>query len=442
MLVKDLNLVVSGDTASSSCSIPDSISGMGSCTITMSSTSFSHGADVEAPVVVTAMSTSSDKILAQTGVFRITLRRVPSYVSLQGVGMVMSLPVHPVYPGDSLTANIVASSMANVLTAWHVTITYNSCVLTYVSTSTNSTFDSSVMLSKSGSVDLISSGLGPGVSEVVATGSNIGIAGIHFIVNEGARTGVHLGVISLHVNSMANVHSLIIGSDIWAQVNDGRDGNWTSAELIVLGRQYVGIMSYSNQSEIVNTAPLNGHPIIASVTVYVIDSQATSAASVVTGSLQCVSSDPTILQTNFETCGITVTRHSLAGSSMVTVHVSYLGLSSTVVFRVWYPIRLDISSSDSHLGLISLGRKSSCSIYQISSLIGTAVFSGHELPSISVHVTKLLTFHSENISVATISGSTVMGHQKGITRISAILSSVVLGEISIRIYVGHSVAIV
>jgi hypothetical protein len=176
---------------------------------------------------------------------------------------------------------------SQALAVWVLKFTYDSDVLTYVSTTTSSFYTSAVVSTGSSAISMSTSGLKSGVSDASVTGDEISVVTLSFTVNDDVAATTHDNVLSFEVTQMVNAYSIAFASKATGQVNDARGGAETQAQLEVAKVAFVGLFAYAPLNELINTAPLTGSNVSVSLAAEAIYNWAGYGNSGVTSEVSC-----------------------------------------------------------------------------------------------------------------------------------------------------------
>jgi hypothetical protein len=390
-------LVSSGNTATVTCGNPGASTGMGYCTTTMSSAWFSTTADTSVSATVQVLYSGVAVLSSAEHTF--TLRKRPTFASLSTASMVAAVPLHPLLVGSTYSASITANTNGQALSVWVMSVTYDTTLLTYVSTATSSSYTAAVVTATSGRLSLSTSGLASGVSASTVTGSNVAVVTLKFKVASGATVGVHNNALSFVVTQMVNPYSIAFANNVAGQVNDQRGGAMANAELTVFVLSYVGVFAFAVQNELVNTAPLTGGAVTSTISTYGVYNNAAYTNAAVSGVCTLAdSSSSTVLEVS-SGCMVSVTSAHSAGSAAVSVIVSYGSIASTAVsFRVWFPSSITTSAAGTTLRAVGT---TACRVFQQSQLSAMANFTAGA-DTVTADVTSLVNWSSSNIAVVAI----------------------------------------
>ena len=419
-------------TASSACVLPDG-TGIGYCSLSVPSGWFTSTEDLQLSVKMYAMNGLTR--LANSTAASVVMKSYPLKPVLQSAGMTLSLPLHPVFRGDSFSVSITANTNGNAMTTWVVTASFDSNVLSFVSLDTGSAYIDAVYNANSNSVKISTSGLQSGYSDSDVTGPEVSIVTLTFQVQSGAAVGLASSAISLLINDMVNENSLSFASAIAGVVYDAFGSASSSGQVTVVDTGYAGILAYSSNNELVNTSPLTGATVTVPVTVLGVPNKNGAATSVVTSASSCVGHDP--LVASVASCTVSLSNSHSLGTSNLLVSVHFLGLNASVSFRVWYPTEVAVTVDDSALGRVAIGSVvMSCLEYQQTLIRALVTVGVPGLPSKQVYMTNLVTFQLSDSTVASVNGNVLSGKNVGTVTVSPVVDHalpIVLGTATVTV---------
>ena len=192
-------------------------------------------------------------------------------------------------------------------------------------------------------------------------------------------------------------------SDVPAQVNDMRGGAQTDADILVEAMDYVGIWVYTSVNELVNDGPLTGSPTSTTLVTLAVCNRADEndielSPSVLSYSMPNIEDRQVI--SLLEEATVTVNASHNSGAEKVVLIVSYskpvdsngVIFTANASFRVWFPTKVSIETSDQVLDLV-LPHSSNNDVttlqgcdnvrYQRSRLFANATFSAQRSDSTS-----------------------------------------------------------
>ena len=149
-------------TATQSCTSPNSVTGVGTCTTSISSSWFASSNQHENDYVVTAsVEVSYGSSPCSSTVAEALVTQEPEFDALVSAGMQAMFPHHPLLAGETLTVDISAFTNGQDLSVWVLEVAYDPAVLTYQSTSTDSAYTPAVVVvdAAAGTVSMSTSGL-------------------------------------------------------------------------------------------------------------------------------------------------------------------------------------------------------------------------------------------------------------------------------------------
>jgi hypothetical protein len=303
------------------CGDPDAISGVGLCALEVVADWFST-ASAQTATVYLALAYGGGDDVATSDYMILVLSKAPVHTALATANMYATLLYHPKLAGDFFTVPIYAYTNGQALSVWVLKCTYDTSVLTYTSTATSSFYTAAVVTAGSGTVSLSTSGLQSSVATSSVTGDAVLVATLTFQVNSDATVASHAGAFSFKVTSMVNPYSIAFASGKTGQVNDARGGARSSCTLTVSALAYLKLFAYAAQSELVNTAPLNGMDVTTSVSAVAVRNWDGYANVVVTASATCSlddeAADASVLAVS-SSCNVTLSDYHSAGSTGVKV---------------------------------------------------------------------------------------------------------------------------
>ena len=422
-------------TASFTCGAPSAYTGIGLCTASIDSAWFMEDQDHKLDVVVSVSYASST---AWSSIENLMLVQKPTFDLLSTASMAMSLPHHPLLPGESLSVSVEANTDGQALSLWIFTVSYDANVLEFSSVSTGATYIDAVVVDGSGYVKLATSGLSNGVTDAEVTGDAVDVATLSFVVRSDATAGVHSAAVSLHVSDMVNSGSIKFAEDVTGQVNDERGGAQTEGQITVTELDFIGIFASAPLSEIYNTAPLSGEAVASSISAVAVYNHMSYGNIDVSNIVSCETASSSF---ELDGCEVTASTEHNEGTPGAAVYVTYndgtyTGLISTVLFKIWSPVTVTLDAD-----ITKLGKVSDCAnLYQQASLTAHATFTtgGDGSKSITAIVTDLVVFTSNDDEIVSVQGGIVQGQAAGATTVSLSLPdvnypSVVGSPISIKV---------
>jgi hypothetical protein len=164
------------------------------------------------------------------------------------------------------------------LLLWNMTMIYDKNVLTFVSFATSEIYRPCTMTRWDHAdgvheyISLATTGIGQYINSTRTEGNNVDLVALRFSVNQNNITTstTYSGVASLFVNDMVSVMTTFLAQKVWGSVRDQHGFRLRSAaggSLTVSSLAYVGIMAYTANSDIINTAVLTGENTYTPITV-------------------------------------------------------------------------------------------------------------------------------------------------------------------------------
>jgi hypothetical protein len=383
------------------CMLPDPLSGVGVCTGYLGKSWFSTAEDL---IVETSIFTSVKGLGTITSPSaQITLKQQQTFVTKPlTIDVFYVMPLGPVSMGDYVDIPVRANVFTEVIYNWNLTVTYDKTALKYVSFTGSPLFRSCV-LTEYGDQDGIHShislstlGIQSFVNTTLLSGQNVDLFAIRFGVlsREIGSMEVNENIVSVYVNYMISNMLQYISFEERASKMDPNGYEFqplVGGQISILPRGYAGIMAYTSNNEVINTAAITGESVYSKITVLgIVESGSILETDFVTGSSVCtvgqssenalsivgidvngtVYANPTtavrrrklrkLLSSGADTssnCMVELNRHHLEGSPTATVDVNLATnsshvLNTTVPMRVWYPSLVNVYVRDPILNRI------------------------------------------------------------------------------------------
>ncbi len=199
-----------------------------------------------------------------------------------------------------------------------------------------------------------------------------------------------------------------------------RNGVTNSGAIYVASNQAVGLLPYTDSSELINTALLNGEPVTTPITVLEVQLNGDLLSS--SSPLSCESSDPSVVSVNADCTATMLTQTNTQASSGVNISIIQGTLSSSFPVRVWIPqTLLRPMLSDTVLNRIpGLVSGESCSfVYQSTELTVFADFTDSQNIVQNVDITDMLTerLSVSDTAIASVNGRSMTGVIEGVTEL-------------------------
>lgn len=345
------------------CLSPEVPSGIASCTGVLPTAWFVvSGAprSVEA-VVSTARGILSDPL-------QVTLVATPQY-AVAPPGLLVTMPTAPVFAGSAFTVDISAST-TEPLTAWKLSLLYDHAVLEVLRVDTAPSYSPAAAVRTTGSTKLSCRGINPSTTLSEVNGSAVSLAAVRFVVREGADAALYdaalrLVVIDL-VKSDESTQAAPMSAPVPGHFRDRRQvGNYDSGQLVVKRREYVGLLPFAVQTELVDTGALNGVAVMSPIVSAGVsnDPDAVDYADLTAhsscGNFVAVGG-PSAVPVTVAGCVVSTTKGCTVGSKSIPVPVTYSGSNSSaplegaVAFRVWCASTISVKVLDKVLNAIEI----------------------------------------------------------------------------------------
>lgn len=385
------------------CNLPDPVSGIGICTGYLAKSWFSVDSEslVDASVFTSVRGVGTITSSAHVMTLKKQVVFIPKPLTVDAFYV---MPVGHVSMGEYVDIPVRCNVYGDTVYNWNITMTYKKTALKYIAF-TGSPLFRSVFFTKYDDADGIHShlllstlGVQPFVNTSLLAGMNVDLFAVRFLALQKEGMGddpvTHPGAVSVFVNYMiSHMLQYILYEDPGSKMdNHGYEFRpAVGGELLVLPTRYTGIMAYTTNSELINTAAITGEAIYSKITVLgVVESGSLLDHDVVTSSSECstdyqysqalsiVNLNPNatvfsngttvrrrramrrLLNSNGDgatNCMVEVNRLHAEGSPEAAVTVAYRYnttrvLSTTVPMRVWYPALVNVYVRDPILNRI------------------------------------------------------------------------------------------
>lgn len=399
------------------CYAPNPVSGINTCTGEISNTWFSMDNDTTVEVFIITNIARLQAVSSSTEV--ITLHKSPDFNETYSNGMTFSVPTSPQAVGEFVDIPVRGNAGDQTLSTWNLTMKVNKLVLHYVSFATSEIYRPCTVSRWTDPdgiheyISLSSSGIGQFVNSTKAAGNDIDLVAVRFIVtqNNTATSTVYHKAVRVFVNDMITVMTQFLVQKVWASVKDHKGFVYRSpdgGDLTVAARAYVGIMAYSANSDVINTAVLTGESTYSPINVEaIVNGSSADLNDVVTSMSACsvdtigarslavissadsLPSDTVVMLSNgtrsafsgalnsTANCVVEANKYALEGSDAVLVQIHFtasgldrgiadgaakelvgangttlVGLNTSVSFRVWLPSVVNMRLDDATLNRI------------------------------------------------------------------------------------------
>ena len=173
--------------------------------------------------------------------------------------------------------------------------------------------------------------------------------------------------------------------------------------------------------ELVNIAPLTGSEVLSSILTYAVYGRVGMTDTLVSTSALCsLESDVDADVLSIADCTARAKSSHLYGSAQVPISVTYRNMSTSLDMRVWFPAGISMNTAD--VNLEKIVSNASCARFQTSTLTAYARFTtGEDLTE--ADVTDLVSFISDDTTVATVAGNVLSGIKPGSVEVSVLIAS-------------------
>ncbi|KAK3244673.1 hypothetical protein CYMTET_45728 [Cymbomonas tetramitiformis] len=422
-----VSMVVSsvGDSASftASCSLPSGTTGAASCSYTGSAHLgwFSSSSSVVATVTVAVEYDNTE--VARSSELAVSLQTRVTHDALSSAGMALSMPQSPRFAGDSFTSQVIGHTDGEALSTFGFTVRYAVDVLHYDGITGDAKYLAPTVNDYiAGQVVVLTSGLADGVSNEDVTGTAVTLATLAFFVQSNiAGSASYAQALNCTVKEMVSTSSVQLEGSVNApaQINDAQ------GIIDVEDAAVAGIYAYMASAEVFNTAYLTGVSVTSGVTVYrVSTSPETADATMSQDEVECEVFAPDGVASISEWCTVFVEQTHTRGAEAVSISVVDGSHSTMVTVRVWFPVEVEMSLSDSELDVINRAfQEGQCGQprYQRAAYYVAATFGGEGLSNTSaVDVTCAVQVAAVNATVAAVGNGTVQGLAAGRTQLAVV----------------------
>jgi hypothetical protein len=347
------------------CLFPEMPAGTGTCTGVLPAAWF---VPTGWPLIVEAVVSVSGGVSADP--VDISLVPAPQYAAAPP-GVFVTIPSAPVFTGASFMVDISVNTGGRPLAAWNLALSYDSAVVEVESVVTVSTFSPASIVRALGTTKLSCRGLSASTTYGEVNGTAVALVSVRFVVRAGAAGRLYDELMRLTVVDL-----------VWADdasqpmraspptsglFRDRRQiGNYASGQLVVKRREYVGLLPYAVQTELVDTGALNGVAVLSPIVSLGVsnDPDVTSLTDLTAhstcGSLDASVGGPYELPVMVSGCVVSTTKGCTIGAKSIPVPVSYAGsnssepLAAAVPFRVWCASTISVKVLDKVLNAIEI----------------------------------------------------------------------------------------
>lgn len=401
------------------CLTPDPVSGISTCTGELPNAWFSFTNDTQVEVFIITNIPRLSPIASVTEV--VTLHKAMTFQESSNVGMTFTMPTAPLSVGQYVDVPIRANTGDQAMITWNCTMRVRKNILQFVSFATSDIYRRSNLIRWDDNdgvhemISLSSAGIAQFVNSTYAEGPSVDLVAVRFLVLpiNGSTSTVFNGVMTVFVHDMISIMTQYLAVNVYASIKDATGYSYrssTGAQLTVSAPAYVGIMAYTPNSEVMNTAVLTGERTYSPITVEAITNGTMHDVNdIVTSGALCSVDHATALSlsvistydnvaanTSVRTvtgkrrsiggygggnanCVVEVNEHSLIGNEAAMVNIQFtastgdrfispeasrvlpdqsqnsssvMGLNTSVPMRVWYPTIVNVKLRDPTLNRI------------------------------------------------------------------------------------------
>jgi hypothetical protein len=402
-----LTIALGSETYAVTCDASSLSSGGGDCEVNVPAAWFSEASDLTATYVVTLTTAARRSLLATmttSGTFTLVQKVV--WDALAADGMEMTMPMSPVFPGDTFTSAVYAHSTLHPLNLWQMAFTYDTAALELVSVSGDADWSGFLvndLVAGALSMNVLTSNVSPAPS-----GYPLHLADITWRVKASAGGQNYTNALSGSVDAMVNQGNLkFVGPGVAIQANHIH-GSSSSGVLVVLEPSITGMYAVAALGEVFNIAALGAATVLNPITVMGVFNSLQADADVTAAATCTMEAFEQGVYAAMNACTMELSNTNSNGKSLVEVAVAYEAFSTVIPVRVWFPYNTYVVSSDATLNRIAgYYATPDCSTlaFQTAELRVLSSWSGSGLPTLGfVDVTRAVTFASSTPSVVAIDG--------------------------------------
>ena len=211
------------------------------------------------------------------------------------------------------------------------------------------------------------------------------------------------------------------GEDFVLAAALSRNGISQTGAVFVAEDRTIGLLPFSSQVELVNTAVLDGSTLTFPVTVFEVHLSGAIAQST---SASCVSGNTAAVDVSTDCSNLLLTQSQTQPTVQTAITVTQEGFEASLPVRTWVPLfPITLTASDATLNLINgvLNPTSNCSaVYQQAFIKGFADFTDSQTTFRNIDVTEYVTGSLSSSDAFTLGlfQTMVLGFQPGSARIS------------------------
>lgn len=392
----------SGDEQKTDCLYSSSSGGIATCTVSIPDVWFSDSQSTTCDVYMSL--TYGDVSSTRTSnVESVNLYRRPVYGNVTQAGVWATLPQQPVYVGDTFQVYLYANTGGNTLAGFSIDVFYDDTLIAYTSTSASSPYSVTTGSSTPGQLSLV--GVSPiDIAAETITSSDISLCVLSFSVRSDV-TITNANVLTSQVVQMLSKSNLVYVSSEAVQMNDFDQSSF-SGRLAIEQDDRLGVMTFTDKAELVNTAMLRSGNDPVSSTINVWGVYRKSPPSPVISGVTCTSRNTSVVKIR-NVCDMYVDGTESGGAGSISIDVTDGTFSTLVHVRVWAPTFVSLSADDVYLGVLDGTQSCGSGVTrEWASLTATATFRANSYTMVSdVDVTEYVTFVSDNVAVLAVDGT-------------------------------------
>lgn len=351
------------------CLSPELPSGIASCTGVLPAAWFVPVMGSAGGLSVEVMVISVNSGVQSAPTLPVVLIPAPEYVPAPA-GVLVSMPIAPVFVGSSFVVDITANTEFKVLTAWKISVHYDPLVLEMQVVNTAETYSPASIVRTNGTTRLSCRGLNVTTAYSQVNGTAVALVSVRFKVRPGVTVQLYDNLVRLAVLDLIT-SDVSMSGQMPPTIGLFRDrrpvGNYPSGQLLIKRHQYMGLLPYAIQSELVDTGALNGVPIMSPIVSMGVgndpdDTSCTDLTAQSTcGHVDTSVGSPSDLPLTVDKCVVSTASGCTLGSNRIPVPVIYSGsnasmpvLTSAVPFRVWCASTIAVKVLDKVLNAIEV----------------------------------------------------------------------------------------
>ncbi|GMH36388.1 hypothetical protein BSKO_04256 [Bryopsis sp. KO-2023] len=350
--------------------------------------------------------------------------------SLTAIGMKAILPYRALFPGEEFVVTVTAHSPTTSLDQFFVPVYYDQTVVEYVRYTWDERWKEPTVTSVPGQGFLGLNNGGQAGGNHQYRGTEVPLLAVYYRVKLTAVDGTYDDIVG--IGSVDNPLVLTSTSSGGAAINNAENkiakicdqrGAFRSTGQITIEKVVPReIYAYTDQSELFNTAVLNGNTQTSSISAFQVNSWRWVPDDDVSSSLACSlvdgSSNALDLMGTGGRCSIEVNDGNTEGVDLVEILVEHFDRETKVSYRVWFPEDVRVFVDDNNLNMLGSRNlvAAACSrpLYQATTIHAEADFGGRGLTlNLNADISDIVSFTSSDPSVVEVNGRTAQGRALG-----------------------------